>query len=253
MLHAKNITYQIGAKNILNVDQIKIEAGEIVGLIGPNGSGKTSLLRALLGMETQCKGECNLWKMTAKSRSQYAGWLAQDRDISWDLSVAEIVALGRLPWQGAFGRAHINDRLAIKSAADAMGIDAFMDRNIASLSGGERARVLIARLLAQQTKLIFADEPIAALDPAHQLQTMSLFAQRARAGQAVFVSIHDLGMAARFCDRLVLLHEGEIKAIGDAKTVLSDINLEKYFSITAYKTQYNDQLIVQPLEPIDAE
>ena len=251
MLTSKNVQLQIGKKTILNDINITVETGECVGLIGRNGAGKTSLLRSLMSMAENASGACNLWDLSSKDRSKMAGWLAQDRSVSWDMDVEQIIALGRIPWQGFMGRAHADDDHHIHSAVNKLGLQPLLERPFHTLSGGERARVLIARLLAQNTPLIMADEPIAALDPANQLQAMTLFRELADNGRTVMLSIHDLTLAARFCTRLVLMDEGKIVADGNASSVLSDKNLAEFFGIRAMRQHSHYGLLIHPIDALE--
>ncbi len=251
MLSAHNLYLQIDKKCILNGVNISVDRGECVGLIGRNGAGKTSLLRALMAMDANASGICNLWDQSSKDRAVTAGWLAQERSVSWDMDVEQIISLGRIPWQGFMGRAHKDDKKYIELAANQLGLELFLERPFHTLSGGERARVLIARLLAQNTPLVMADEPIAALDPANQLQAMSLFRELADDGRAVVFSIHDLSLAARYCTRLVLMDEGKIVADGSAMSVLNDDNLAQVFGIKAIRQDSDHGLIIHPTEALE--
>ena len=251
MLNAENISLHIDGKCILNDVDFAINAGECVGIIGPNGAGKTSLMRAIMAMTQGATGQCNLWKLSSKKRAQYVGWLAQERSVSWDTNVEEIIKIGRLPWKSFAGRAHASDKSAIEAAISKLGLTSFLERQFQDLSGGERARVLIARLLAQDTPTMFADEPIAALDPANQLQAMSIFRSLADEGRAVALSIHDLSLAARYCTRLVLMNKGNVVAVGAPEEVLSTENLNHVFGIKAFKLQTEYGLVIQPIEEVE--
>lgn len=251
MIRAQNVRLQIGQKSILSGIDISVTSGECVGLIGRNGAGKTSLLRTLMAMDDNATGFCNLWDQGAKKRAMSAGWLAQERSVSWDMDVEQIIALGRIPWQGFMGRAQKDDQQYIQAAVSKLKLDNFLERPFHTLSGGERARVLIARLLAQNTPLIMADEPIAALDPANQLQVMSLFRALADDGRAVILSIHDLTLAARYCTRLILMDQGKIIADGNSASVLNDENLARNFGIKAIRQDSDYGLIIHPIEALE--
>jgi iron complex transport system ATP-binding protein len=162
--------------------------------------------------------------------------------------VETLVMLGRTPHLAAGQRPSDADRAAVKAALATMDLTGFEARAATALSGGEQARVLIARALAQDTPLILADEPIAGLDPGHQIATMAAFARLVAQGKAVMVSLHDLGLAARHCTRLILMHKGRIHADGPPETVLTQQNLAQVFGISAHLTRGADGLIFQPLE-----
>ena len=251
MIKASQLSLIEDGQPILRQVDFSLEAGDCVGIIGPNGAGKTTLLRSLMRMDERATGQCNLWELSSKLRAQAAGWLAQERNVSWDLSVHEVIALGRIPWQGFAGRKHKDDQKHIDGAITHLGLERFANRSFSTLSGGERARVLIARLLAQNTPTVIADEPIAALDPYQQIQIMQVFRGLANEGRGVVISIHDLGLAARFCTRLVMVHKGTVLADGHPSDVLSDDNLAKVFGIKVYRAQSGTTTIIQPIELLE--
>ncbi|MBL9054897.1 MAG: ABC transporter ATP-binding protein [Rhodobacteraceae bacterium] len=227
------------------VDRVSltVEAGEFVGLIGPNGAGKTSLLRGALGLLPHL-GQSSLAALPPLARARAAAFLPQGREIAWPVSVAALVALGRGAQRTRGG---VADRAAVDLALARMGLSGFRDRPATALSGGEQARVLIARALAQETPLLLADEPVAGLDPEAQLRTMEVFAGLAREGRGVVASIHDLGLAARACTRLVLLHRGQIVADGAPRDVLSEANLAEVFGVRGFHAETPDGPVFQPM------
>ena len=224
---------------------LALEPGDFIGLIGPNGAGKTTLMRAALGILDH-KGSSSLAVMSQSDRAKQAAWLPQNREIAWGLSVRDLVGLGRLP----FGPIQKNDR-HVKDAIIKMELAAFSDRIATQLSGGEQARVLIARALAQDTPILMADEPTASLDPANQISTLKTFSGLAKAGRGIITSIHDLGLAARYCTKLALLHRGKLIAFGSASEVLTPDNLRTVFSIQAYYEKIKEGTIFQPLSVLN--
>ena len=224
---------------------LALEPGDFIGLIGPNGAGKTSLMRAALGI-LEHKGSSSLAVMPQSDRAKQAAWLPQDREIAWGLSVRDLVGLGRLP----FGSIQKNDR-HVEAAIIKMELATFSDRIATQLSGGEQARVLIARALAQDTPILLADEPTASLDPANQISTLKTFSTLAQAGRGIIASIHDLGLAARYCTKLALLHRGKLIAFGSADEVLTPDNLRTVFSIEAHYEKTKEGIIFQPLSVLD--
>lgn len=226
---------------------LRIDKGEVVGLIGPNGAGKTSLMRGALGLLAH-SGTASLSAMAPALRARHAAWLPQAREIAWPVAVETLVALGRVPHLSPGAQPGAQDQAIIDRAIQDMELGAFRTRAATALSGGEQARVLIARALAQDAPLILADEPVAGLDPGHQIATMQAFARLARDGTGVLVSLHDLGLAARHCDRLVLMDRGRIVADGPAEDVLTLAHLRDTFGITAHLTRGPEGLIFQPLE-----
>ena len=224
---------------------LALEPGDFIGLIGPNGAGKTSLMRAALGI-LEHKGSSSLAVMLQSDRAKQAAWLPQDREIAWGLSVRDLVGLGRLP----FGSIQKNDR-HVEAAIIKMELATFSDRIATQLSGGEQARILIARALAQDTPILLADEPTASLDPANQISTLKTFSTLAQAGRGIIASIHDLGLAARYCTKLALLHRGKLIAFGSADEVLTPDNLRTVFSIEAHYEKTKEGIIFQPLSVLN--
>ena len=233
------------------VDRVSltIAPGECVGLIGPNGAGKTTLMRAALGL-LPFSGHSSLIDMDRLARARRAAWLPQTREIAWPVDVETVVSLGRLPHGRTLSGLTAEDRSAVDQALERMDLSAFRHRTATRLSGGEQARVLIARALAQEAPLLLADEPIAGLDPAHQIAAMGVFAQLAREGRAIVTALHDLGLAARHCTRLLIMHQGRLVADGRPEEVLTPDNLRSVFGVTGHfaKTEAGD--IFVPLETL---
>jgi iron complex transport system ATP-binding protein len=244
LLRLDNLTVRRGSCPVVDHVSLTVHPGDCIGLIGPNGAGKTTLLRAALGLLPH-EGRSNLSGLPARERARRAAWLPQSREIAWPLPVADLVALGRLPHGGQGTEA---DRAAIASALSRMGLDSFARRRATDLSGGEQARVLIARALAQDTPLLMADEPIAGLDPAAQIATLATFRALAGEGRGVVVSLHDLSLAARYCTRLVLLGAGRLHADGPPAEVLTPALLAEVFQLRAKIHATPQGLLVQPLE-----
>lgn len=207
---------------------LEIAPGELVGVIGPNGAGKSTLLAALAGLLPSqgvllLQGE-PLPALPARQRARRLGYLAQAGHSAWALAVEDIVAMGRLPWGD-------NDAVAIAAAMQATGADALRGRRIDALSGGEQARVWLARVLAGQPQLLLADEPVASLDLYYQRAVMQTLRQFADGGRAALVALHDLGLAARYCDRLLLLAQGRLVAAGSPAQVLQAPLLEAVYGL----------------------
>ena len=234
-----------GGCPVVDSVSLAIEHGDFIGLIGPNGAGKTSLMRAALGI-LEHKGSSSLAVMPQSDRAKQAAWLPQDREIAWGLSVRDLVGLGRLP----FGSIQKNDR-HVEAAIIKMELTTFSDRIATQLSGGEQARILIARALAQDTPILLADEPTASLDPANQISTLKTFSELAQDGRGIIASIHDLGLAARYCTKLALLHRGKLVAFGSADAVLTPDNLRTVFSIEAHYEETKEGIIFQPLSVLN--
>ncbi len=246
LLDLADLTVTRGQCPVVDHVSLRIGAGECVGLIGPNGSGKTTLMRAALGLLPHT-GTSSLAQMTPRARAAQAAWLPQAREIAWPVTVETVVALGRLPHLARGSRLRDGDQQAVDAALDRMGLMPFRQRLATELSGGEQARVLIARTLAQDTPLLMADEPIAGLDPAAQLSTLQVFADLAGEGRAVLTSLHDLSLAARYCTRLILLHQGRLHADGPPTEVLTPDTLAEVFHLRARVHLTEDGPLFQPL------
>ncbi|HWA90092.1 MAG TPA: ABC transporter ATP-binding protein [Rhizomicrobium sp.] len=214
----------------LNGVGARFEAGIVTGIVGPNGAGKTSLFRAALGLLPLAGGAVRIRDRALKDWSREAlartiAYLPQGGEAHWPLPARALVALGRLPHRD-------RDAKAIDAALERADATAFADRSTSELSAGERARVLFARALATGAPVLLADEPAAYLDPAHQLRLMRLLKEEAARGTAVAVTLHDLSLASRHCDRAIVLHEGRVAA-----SDLSDRTLAQVFGIEALRSE----------------
>lgn len=230
LLSAQNLTVHRNGQPVVRDVTLDIGPGEVVGLVGPNGAGKTTLMRGALGL-LPFEGQASLAELSPRARAKAAAWLPQTREITWPISVETLVSLGRTPYLAGGRRLSGEDQRAVARAIQHMELGGFASRTATELSGGEQARVLIARVLAQEAPLIVADEPGAGLDPAHQFGLMRVFRDLAASGQSVFVSLHDLGLAAKHCTRLVMLDQGRLVADGPPVDVLSDARLREVFAI----------------------
>ena len=246
LLSLSGLSVRRGARVVLNEATLDIGAGECVGLIGPNGAGKTTLMRAALGLLPHL-GTSSLARMPAAARARAAAWLPQTRDIAWPVSVERLVTLGRLPHLRPGQAPGPDDRAAVAQVLERLDLAGVADRPATDLSGGEQARVLIARALVQDTPLILADEPVAGLDPAHQLTTMQTFRALADDGKAALVALHDLGLALRYCTRLVMLQAGRVVADGPPRKVLTAGRVAQVFGITALMLDSAEGPVFQPL------
>ncbi|WP_212524244.1 ABC transporter ATP-binding protein [Actibacterium sp. MT2.3-13A] len=247
LLSVQNLSVTLRGRPVFRDVSFAIEPGEVVGLIGPNGAGKTTLMRAALGL-IPAEGRSSLAALEPRVRAKAAAWMPQSREIAWPVSVETLVMLGRTPHLAAGQSPSDADRAVVETVLARMGLTGLRARAATRLSGGEQARALIARALAQDTPLVLADEPIASLDPAHQISTMRTFAALAEEGRAALVSMHDLGLAARHCTRLILLGEGRLVADGPPGAVLTAERLARVFGITAWFSQTDDGPVFQPLE-----
>ncbi len=253
LLSTNSVSVSLGHAQVLAGVDLEIASGEVVGLIGPNGAGKTTLLRAMAGLLPLDGGviqlNCEpLHKIARKVLARTLAYLPQGGGSHWAVTVETLVTLGRLPHRSPWAAPSDADRAAVARALDACDVAQFGDRPITHLSGGERTRVLLARALAGEPKVLLADEPVAGLDPGHQLDVMATLRELAASGAGVVVVMHDLTLAARFCDRLALLFEKRIAAEGRPTTVLSADMLARCYGVRAYHGTANGNDIVVPLE-----
>jgi iron complex transport system ATP-binding protein len=241
-IEAKDIAVRFGHMTLLRSIDLTVCAGEMVGLIGPNGSGKTTLLRILANLRAPDGGTVryagqSAAEIGARRLSQQIAYLAQGANVHWPMRVETLVGLGRLPHRRLMQDPNAGDRSAIERAMAACDVRAFRDRIMSEVSGGERVRILLARALAVEAEMLLADEPIAALDPLHQLQVMELLRGTAREGRGVVVVLHDLALAARYCDRLILLSAGSILAEGNPDDVLTDAHIAGAYGVEVVRGQ----------------
>ena len=259
LLTATSLQLNLQQKTVIDHVDIAVQRNEFVGLIGPNGAGKSSLLRMLAGLVKPQSGEVKLCidrcssvttKISPQQRACFMAYLAQHETPAWPLSVKNLVALGRSPWNINFIHATLDDEVAITQAMHMTAVDLLADRPITELSGGELQRVLLARVFAGSPQLILADEPIAALDLYHQLHIMELLQAHACKGGAVVAALHDLNLAARFCSRLILLHHGKIIAEGPPVKVLTLENITKVYGVSAYINCHEEGVVIIPKERV---
>lgn len=236
-LSVRGVSVQLGAERILDAVDLIAEPGKVTGLIGPNGAGKSTLLRAILGLAPLESGSvsfggADLLAMSRRSRAQFAAFVEQSASTDARLTARETVLLGRIPFQTVWQVSpSAEDRDLAEAALAAVDMLAFADRLYHTLSGGEQQRVQIARALAQQPRLLLLDEPTSHLDVHAQLATLALLHQRAKAGGTILLALHDLNLAAGFCDALILMHEGRQVAAGPPEQVLTHALLRAVYGV----------------------
>lgn len=236
-LTATHVDIKKSDKYLVKNVSIDVDKGELIGLIGPNGAGKSTLLGALAGIDEPTSGTIRLGDKALKDiplreRATRIGWLEQLGTVHWPVSVERLVMLGRIPHLPAWGKPTQEDLEAVEHALIVADCLTIRHQIVTTLSGGERSRALLARALAAEPTLLFADEPVSALDLGHQLQTMQLLRDFASGERAAVVVLHDLSLAARYCDRLYLMNDGEMTAHGQIASVLSNANLEKVYGVS---------------------
>lgn len=225
-------TARLGGRTVLDGLTLTVAPGELVALVGPNGAGKSSVIRALAGLLPLSGGRALLGgedvaALSARRRAERTAYLPQERRIAWNLPAVEVAALGA-PFLAADEALERAQRALAEVEADHLA-----DRGVAEMSGGERARVLLARALTTAAASLLVDEPIAGLDPEAQLMVLERLRARADAGQAVLASLHDLPLAARFADRVVVLDHGIVAADSAPLEALTPEILRRVFGLTA--------------------
>lgn len=248
-LSMANAAVSLGGRPILAGVDLSLRRGEFVAMVGPNGAGKTTLLRALAGL-VPATGDLtvdtsHIARLSLAERARRIAYLPQGHVFHWPMQVADIVALGRLP-RGAGADLSAADRAAIARAMEATGIAAHAERPVTTLSGGERARVALARVLATEAEIILADEPTASLDPRYQLIVLGILKRHAEAGGTVLAVLHDLGLAARQASRLIVLDHGRIVADGQPREVLTKARVAETFGVNAQIVTLVDAPVVIP-------
>ncbi len=244
MLETIDLSLSLGERLVLQGITTTLREGEVVGILGANGSGKSTLLSALAGLLEPRGGEVRLQgralrEMPLRERARTLAYLPQGAECHWPLSVEAVVRLGRLP----FGD---DETYLVRGALKAVDVLDLRERIVTELSGGERARVLLARALVGNPAWLLVDEPGAGLDANHQLALMELLRTRARAGGGVVVVLHDLGLAARFCDRLLLLGQGRLLADGPPREVLTDERLRTAHGVAVYRAEHEGEPVLVP-------
>ncbi|GAB6849871.1 ATP-binding cassette domain-containing protein [Paraburkholderia kururiensis] len=232
-----NVSFAVGPRVLLQPLTLTLPAGRVCGLIGHNGSGKSTLLKLLARQQTPTSGTLSFegralpeWDNRAFARR--VAYLPQQQPGANGMTVRELVSLGRYPWHGALGRFTGTDRDRVDEAMELTDIAHFADRLVDNLSGGERQRAWIAMLVAQDSQCLLLDEPISALDIAHQIEVLDLVRTLSqRRGLGVVVVLHDVNMAARFCDELIALKRGTLLASGAAQTIIEEATLAEIYGV----------------------
>lgn len=250
-IEAQDLAVTLGGQPILRDISLTLRRGEIVGIVGPNGSGKTTLVRALAGLQSLSEGLVMLdgrplERWHRRALASHLAYHPQGQALQWPVAVRRVVELGRIPHLGYWRRPTARDQAAIDQAIGRTDVGYLADRDCTTLSGGERARVMLARALAVEAPILLADEPVAALDPRHQIALMQILRQAAAGGDCVAVVLHDLPLAARFCDRIVVLVEGRIVADGPPDTALSTKVVRRAYGVTAIEGRHDGSRYVLP-------
>jgi iron complex transport system ATP-binding protein len=260
-LAVQQLGVRLSGRTVLQDVSFGLPRHGLVALVGPNGAGKTTLLRALAGLlaprdrlagTRQLDGR-DLATLPLAARARLFAYLPQGHAVHWPLPARDVVALGRTP-HGATDPSRLSprDADAVARAMAAAEVTALADRPVTELSGGERSRVALARVLAGEARVILADEPAASLDPRWQLEVMTVLAKACAAGTLALVVTHDLGLAARFADSVLVLQDGRLAAHGPAATALSDDVLGRVFGIRAFRGEADGVPVLVPWQSHEA-
>ena len=250
-LTAQGVSVELSGRAVLRDISLSLASGHLVALVGPNGAGKTTLLRALAGLVPSDGaihvGGDALPSLSLRERARRFAYLPQGHIVHWPLPARDIVALGRYP-HGATDPARLTpgDSEAVLRAMQATDVMEFATRRVTELSGGERSRVALARVLAVEAPVILADEPTSSLDPRHQIDVMKTLRIAADRGTLVIVVTHDLGLAARFADTVLVLSDGRLVSQGAPAEALSEQVMAKVFRISAFRAEFQREAVIVP-------
>lgn len=239
-----DLSLRLGSRTVLDTVNVTFTPGRVTVVLGPNGAGKSTLLACLAGLRDADAGQIlldgiALSTLPRRDRAQRIGFLPQSPDVHWNVDVATLVSLGRFPHRGRWGETP-HDAAAVANAMAATDVASLAGRSVESLSGGERGRVLLARVLAGEPQWLLADEPLASLDPAHQIDVLDRLRDVAAAGAGVIVVLHDLNQAARVADDIVMLRDGRIVASGSAPEVLTAERIAQTYGVDVHIGQSPD-------------
>jgi iron complex transport system ATP-binding protein len=231
MIEVTNVSLRLGKARVLDDVSARFAQGRVTAILGPNGAGKTSLLRAMAGLVAVESAGVSLARLSLQERARTIGYLPQNGQPAWAITVRELVELGRLPHRSRFAALSHADEAAIEAALAATDMAGLADRPVDALSGGEKARAKFARVLAGDPDWILADEPLANLDPPHARDVERLLRDAADGGKGVVVVLHQLNAALRLADDVVLIKAGRVLAAGPVRAVLEPDTLEALFGM----------------------
>ncbi|MBD3108715.1 ABC transporter ATP-binding protein [Bacillus sp. AGMB 02131] len=246
ILQMRDLTFKRGNRIIVDHMNLSIEAGQFIGLIGPNGTGKSTLLRLLAKLLKPYAGSVhfgqkNLNEMTDIEVAKAITYMPQTTILDYQFTVEQVVMMGRHPHRKKWQLSHKHDSKIVEDSMKQTGIDHLKDRFITTLSGGERQLVFLAKAITQQSEVILLDEPTSDLDIYHQVQISEIICRLAQDGKTVLAAIHDINLAARYCDQLLLLRDGDIAAFAAPTEALTEEFLQKVFQTKSYT--YDDPFL----------
>jgi len=235
-----NLSAAYSKQDVVQEINAAAKAGDFIGLVGPNGAGKSCLLKTVAGLIKPSSGTIdiggnNISALSPKARAKQISYLAQERSAAWPLPVRDLVALGRAPYRGPLGKLSADDETAIDAALKAAQCTGLQDRQFDRLSGGEQARVYLARALAVGAPVLLTDEPIAALDPYYQLSIMQTLRAQTQQGKTVIAALHDLGLAKQYCSRIWVIEKGTLAEDAPVNNALGVDVLKRVFRVEAKK------------------
>lgn len=253
-LQVDALSVTLGGKQLLRDIGFEALAGECLAVVGPNGAGKTTLLRAIAGLLAyegfiSWQGS-DLASLDAGKHARMLSYLPQGHTIHWPITAREAVTIGRAPHSSSLTRLSAEDENTIDRAIDAVDAAAFASRPVTELSGGEKARIMLARALAVDAPILLADEPVAALDPVHQLSVMQVLGEQARQGRLIICVSHDLSLASRFADQFLVLDKGRIAAIGPYAEALTEDIYNTVFGVRTRRFESEGEILTMPWAPM---
>lgn len=251
LLSAERVGVAYGGCPVVTDATFGLDAGKLIALVGPNGAGKTTLLRALGGLAPATGrilvAGADVARLPPRERARRIAFLPQGHVIHWPLTARDVVALGRYPHGLADpARMGARDAAIVDAALARTDASAFAGRQVSTLSGGERARVMLARVLAVEAPILLADEPTAALDPRHQIGIMAALREEARRGTLVIAVTHDLGLAARMADEVIVIDRGRLVARGEPRAVLTPTLMQDVYGVAAFVTEHAGEAVIVP-------
>lgn len=249
-LVVEQLHVSMAGRHVLRDISFSVEKGTFLVIVGPNGAGKTTLAKAMVGLLSfkgviSWEGQ-NLMAMSATERARTLAFLPQGHFAHWPITGREVVAIGRAPFGSSLSSWTAEDEAAVVDALTTVQADTFADRPITELSGGERARIMLARALAVRAPVLIADEPVASLDPEHQIGVMKTLSDKAKSGTLVIAISHDLVLAARYADRVLALRDGALAALGMPEEALNVRVLRDVFNIEAKPFENGDRTVNLP-------
>ncbi|AHJ12813.1 MULTISPECIES: ABC transporter ATP-binding protein [Sulfurospirillum] len=252
-LHVKNLGYKSGSTSILENINLSLEVGKFYGILGPNGSGKTTLLDCLAGLVPKSHGEIEIFNVPCHtySRKEFAQQIAlvpQNFDISFPYKVQEILEMGRYPFKKRMHGLSAKEYALIDQIKDVFELNFLVDKEVTNLSGGEKQRVAFAKALIQDTPILFLDESTSNMDPYFAHFVLKEVQKRTKNEQKTVLAVfHDMNLASRYCDEIIMLKDGGLLEMGTTKKVLTPINIKRLFGIESIAVHDNDKSYIIPV------